>query len=1048
MTVAKRLYLLIGCFALGLVLVAGLGIYQTDRVYVAANFGNDNTVPALIALDKISSGVAQTRIGIYRHVFVSTDANKMAATDRHLEESERKVHAALKEYEATIADSEDKKHFDKVSTLFKEYVAASLPLLTSSRANRKEEAQELIPTVADKGLKLESAIAEHTDYNVKLAAKAFADARAIQSSATILAIVISAITLVVVMVLSLLILRVLMKQLGGEPALATEIANKIAKGDMSTTLVLAADDSTSLFSAMKRMTEAIQTMTTDATMLSKAAVEGKLATRADATKHQGDFRKIIQGVNDTLDAVIGPLNVAAKYVDDISRGTIPAKITDTYNGDFNTLKNNLNTCIDAIHGQATAAQSIAAGDFSVAINVRSETDVVAKSLIGVTKVLQNLQAELLRLTRASEEGQLTERGKPEQFKGAYAEVIQGINQMLDAILLPIAEGNRVLELIRGGNLREQVAIVCKGDHDKMKQSINGVHSWLKELIDYVTKIANGDLTTTMTKASKDDQIHEYLVLLKQNIQNLVMDANMLAKAAVDGKLATRADATKHQGDFRKIVQGVNDTLDAVIGPLNVAAKYVELIAIGDVPKQITDSYSGDFNTLKNNLNACIDATNQQAAAAQSISKGDLSVSIKVRSDNDVLSKSLLDVVHAVSALVADANMLSQATLEGKLSVRADAAKHLGDFRKVIQGINATLESVVVPVNEVMAVLGGVAQGDLTHNVDGNYQGDLRELKNMVNNAVSKMASVIAEVLIATEALSNASEQVSATAQSLSQASSEQAASVEETSASIEQMTSSISQNTENAKVTDGMASQAAKQATEGGESVAATVAAMKQIAKKIGIIDDIAYQTNLLALNAAIEAARAGEHGKGFAVVAAEVRKLAERSQVAAQEIGEVAGSSVDLAEKAGKLLDEIVPSIKKTSDLVQEITAASEEQSSGAGQINSAISQLSQTTQQNASSSEELAATAEEMSGQVEQLQQTMAFFKIQGGGRPTHKSASAAHAPRATSGGAMHAKNNGRKSGNTLPAKAFMESAGLGRSGTLDTGDVEIDESKFTKF
>jgi methyl-accepting chemotaxis protein len=177
-----------------------------------------------------------------------------------------------------------------------------------------------------------------------------------------------------------------------------------------------------------------------------------------------------------------------------------------------------------------------------------------------------------------------------------------------------------------------------------------------------------------------------------------------------------------------------------------------------------------------------------------------------------------------------------------------------------------------------------------------------------------------------------------------------------------------------------MATKAAKEATEGGEAVKATVAAMKQIADKIGIIDDIAYQTNLLALNAAIEAARAGEHGKGFAVVAAEVRKLAERSQLAAQEIGKVAGSSVELAEKAGKLLDEMVPNIKKTSDLVQEITAASQEQSSGVGQINSAVGQLSQTTQQNASSSEELAATAEEMSGQAEQLQQTMAFFHTDG--------------------------------------------------------------------
>ncbi|RFC36241.1 MAG: methyl-accepting chemotaxis protein [Candidatus Nitrotoga sp. LAW] len=291
-------------------------------------------------------------------------------------------------------------------------------------------------------------------------------------------------------------------------------------------------------------------------------------------------------------------------------------------------------------------------------------------------------------------------------------------------------------------------------------------------------------------------------------------------------------------------------------------------------------------------------------------------------------------------------------------------------------------SITKPLNIAVNVSNRLAEGDLTTKIEVTSKDETGQLLAAMQNMVGKLSQVVTDVRSASDSLSSASEEVSATAQSMSQATSEQAASVEETSASIEQMSASINQNTENAKVTDGMASKAAKEATEGGESVQQTVSAMKEIAKKISIIDDIAYQTNLLALNAAIEAARAGEHGKGFAVVAAEVRKLAERSQVAAQEIGELASSSVGMAEKAGKLLDEMVPSISKTSDLVQEISAASEEQSAGVSQINTAMSQLSQITQQNASASEELAATAEDMSGQADQLQQTMGFFKVEANG------------------------------------------------------------------
>ncbi len=427
------------------------------------------------------------------------------------------------------------------------------------------------------------------------------------------------------------------------------------------------------------------------------------------------------------------------------------------------------------------------------------------------------------------------------------------------------------------------------------------------------------------------------------------------------------------------------------------------------------------------------------AVANKLAAGDLSIDIQstARDETGQLLRAMQHMVDRMRQMILGQQQAVEAANRGDFKVRVEATGLAGFQLEMAQGMNSLMATTGASIDDVVRVMSALSEGDLTRSIDKPYEGSFGDMKQYVNDTVAKLAEVVGEVNSGAESLAGASEEVSATAQSLSQAASEQAAGVEETSASLEQMTASIAQNTENAKVTDGMATQASREAAEGGEAVRATVTAMKQIAQKIGIIDDIAYQTNLLALNAAIEAARAGEHGKGFAVVAAEVRKLAERSQVAAQEIGTVASSSVELAERAGRLLDHMVPSIKKTSDLVQEITAASEEQSSGVGQINAAVTQLSQTTQQNASSSEELAATAEQMSSQAEQLQQAMAFFRLDG---PAH-AAPARSVRTGTPASAAAARPKDTRKPAPVPARRPA------RTPARDSA-LAVDESHFAQF
>jgi methyl-accepting chemotaxis protein len=547
------------------------------------------------------------------------------------------------------------------------------------------------------------------------------------------------------------------------------------------------------------------------------------------------------------------------------------------------------------------------------------------------------------------------------------ELSKSMDQMVSMLRGILQEMNGMSAAHEAGDIDAVIPVErFHGAYRTMAEGVNamvaGHISVKKKAMACIAEFGNGNFDAPLEKfPGKKAFINDTIEKVRDNIRGVIAEMDRMSAAHEVGDIDMAIPADKFRGAYRTMAEGVNAM---VAGHIWVKRKAMACIA---------EFGNGNF-----------DAPLEKFPGKKAF-----------------INDTVENVRSKLKLLNEDVSLLVSGAKEGRLSVRADASRHHGDFRLIVQGINDTLSALVLPVGEVTKALESMAARDLTVRVDVSCHGDLERMAVSFNHAADNLESVLVNVRDSASHVQSAGAQISRGSQDLAEGANNQASAIEEISANLEEMTSATRRNAESAVAARGIATNTDECAKGGsqaitrmGESIQKIKDSSDRTAKIIKTIDEIAMQTNLLALNAAVEAARAGESGRGFAVVAEEVRALAQRSAQAARSTADMIGESLRNADEGVKIASEVSDSFQQIASgshevfgLISEIAKASTLQADGIRQVGDAIGSMDKVTQQNAANAEEAASSAEELSSQAHELNGLISRFRLRAGRIPAQQ-------------------------------------------------------------